>query len=90
MYHTAKLFSDMGHKVIINGTLVEKPKIKPHYKQLKQILQDNSIDIVEVYCPLEICRQRNIAHGDRYETQLQEQHDIIAKGINYSYKVETD
>jgi adenylylsulfate kinase/chloramphenicol 3-O phosphotransferase len=90
MYHTAKLFSDMGHNVIIDGILVEQPEIKPHYQQLKQILQDNPLDIIEVSCPLEICRQRNIERGDRYETQSQEQYDIMAKGIHYSCKVETD
>lgn len=61
MYHTAKLFSDMGKNVIIDGILVEQPQIMPHYEKLKEILKDNPFDIVEVYCSLEICRQRNIA-----------------------------
>lgn len=90
MYHTAKLFSDRGHHVIIDGILTEQPEIKPHYQQLKQILHDNPLNIVEVSCPLEICRQRNIARGDRYETQSQEQYDMMAKGIQYSCRVETD
>ena len=90
MYHTAKLFSDMGHNVLIDGILVEQPEIQPHYQQLKQILKDNPLDIVEVSCPLEICRQRNIERGDRYETQSQEQYDIMARDIFYSCKVETD
>lgn len=89
MYHTAKLFSDMGKNVLIDGILVERDEIKPHYHQLLEILKDNPLDIIEVYCPLDICRQRNIIRGDRYETQSQEQYDLMAKNIKYSAKVDT-
>jgi len=89
MYHTAKLYSDMGKNVLIDGILVEREEIKPHYQQLLEILKDNPLDIVEVYCPLEICRQRNIARGDRFETQSQEQFDLMAADIEYSMRVDT-
>ena len=89
MYHTAKLYSDMGKNVLIDGILVERSEIKPHYVRLKEILKDNPLDIVEVFCPLEICRRRNIARGDRYETQSQEQHELMAKDIKYSMRVDT-
>ncbi len=89
MYHTAKLYSDMGKNVLIDGILVEREEIKPHYHQLLEILKDNPLDIVEVYCPLDICRQRNIIRRDRYETQSQEQYDLMAKNIRYSMKVDT-
>ena len=89
MYHTAKLYSDRGKNVLIDGILVEREEIKPHYKQLLEIMKDNPLDIVEVYCPLEICRQRNIIRGDRYETQSQEQHDLMAENIRYSLRVDT-
>ncbi|MBQ4086544.1 MAG: AAA family ATPase [Clostridia bacterium] len=89
MYHTAKLFSDMGKNVLIDGILVEREELRPHYKQLQQILSANPLDIVEVYCPLEICRQRNIARGDRYETQSREQHALMAQDIRYSTRVDT-
>lgn len=89
MYHTAKLYSDMGKNVLIDGILVEREEIKPHYRQLLEILKDNPLDIVEVRCPLEICRQRNIERGDRYETQSEEQHEIMAENIKYSVKVDT-
>lgn len=90
MYHTAKLYSDMGHDVLIDGILVERPKIAPHYRQMKEILQDNPLSIVEVACPLDICRARNIARGDRYENQSAEQAEIMAQGIDYALRVETD
>lgn len=89
MYHTAKLYSDMGKNVLIDGILVDREEIKPHYHQLLEILKNNPLDIVEVYCPLDICKQRNRIRGDRYETQSQEQYDLMAKNIKYSIRVDT-
>ena len=89
MYHTARLFSDMGKNVLIDCILVEREQIKPHYRQLMEIMKDHPLDIVEVYCPLEICRLRNIARGDRYETQSEEQAALISPDIQYSMKVDT-
>ena len=90
MYRTAKMFSDMGHDVLIDGILVERPEIAPHYCQLMDILADNPLSIVEVACPLEICRERNIARGDRYESQSAEQAEIMARNICYAMTVHTD
>ena len=90
MYRTAKLFSDRGRDVIIDGILVERPELSPHYQRMLEILKDNPLDIVEVSCPLEICRQRNLARGDRQENQSQEQAGLMAQGIRYSCTVETD
>ena len=89
MYHTARLYSDMGKNVLIDGILVEREEIRPHYRQLTEILRDYPLDIVEVYCPLEICRQRNIARGDRYEMQSSEQHALMAENIRYAMRVDT-
>lgn len=89
MYHTAKLYSDMGKNVLIDGILVERDEISPHYQKLKEILKDNPLDLVEVYCPLEICRNRNILRGDRYEMQSYEQAKLMAKNIDYALRVDT-
>ena len=89
MYHTAKLFSDLGKNVIIDSILVERDGVAPHYKRMKEILQDNPLDIVEVFCPLDICRQRNTERGDRYETQSDEQANLMAPDIQYSFRVDT-
>ena len=89
MYHTAKLYSDMGKNVLIDGILVEREEIKPHYQQLLEIMKDNPLDVVEVYCPLDICRERNIARGDRYEQQSHEQQDLMARNIAYRMRVDT-
>ena len=89
MYHTAKLYSDMGKNVLIDGILVERDEITPHYQQLLEIMKDNPLDLVEVYCPLNINRKRNIIRGDRYENQSDEQQELMAKNIKYSLKVDT-
>lgn len=89
MYHTAKLFSDLGKNVIIDSILVERDGIASHYDRMKAILRDNPLDIVEVYCPPELCRQRNIERGDRYETQSDEQAELMAADIQYSLQVDT-
>ena len=77
MYHTAKLYSDMGKNVLIDGMLVEREEIKPHYQKLLEIFKENPLDIVEVYCPLDICKKRNIIRGDRYENQSEEQYHLL-------------
>ena len=56
MYHTAKLYSDMGKNVLIDGILVERDEIAPHYRQLTEILKDNPLDLVDVYCPKRMVR----------------------------------
>ena len=89
MYHTAKLYSDMGKNVLIDGILVERDEITPHYQQLIEIMKNNPLDLVEVYCPLDICRKRNIIRGDRYENQSDEQQELMAKNVKYSLKVDT-
>ena len=89
MYHTAKLYSDMGKNVLIDGILVERDEISPHYQRLLEILRDNPLDLVEVYCPLDICRKRNIIRGDRYESQSDEQYELLAKNIKSRLRVDT-
>ncbi|WP_427051630.1 phosphotransferase-like protein [Paenibacillus sp. TC-CSREp1] len=89
MYHTAKVFSDHGKHVLIDGILVERPELAPHYEQVKSIFEGYPLDIVELYCPLDICRQRNIERGDRWENQSEEQHRIMASDIQYTYSVDT-
>jgi len=89
MYHTAKLFSDHGKNVLIDGILVERPEIKPHYEMVKDIFAGYPLYIVEVHCPLEICRQRNVERGDRTEDQSDWQNEILAKDIQYFCTVNT-
>lgn len=80
MYHTAKMHSDMSHHVLIDGILVERPEITPHYRQLLEILAENPLHIVEVACPLAVCWERNRKRCDRDESQSDEQAAIMAEG----------
>lgn len=89
MYHTAKLFSDHGKNVIIDGIMVDRPGLELHYEQVKEIFSGYPLHIVEVFCPLDICRQRNIAREHRTEDQSDEQHRIMAKDIRYNCTVNT-
>lgn len=89
MYHTAKLYSDLGKNVLIDGILVERDEIKPHYEKLMEIMKESPLDIVEVYCPLDVCRQRNIERGDRFESQSDEQAELMSKDIKYVMRVDT-
>ncbi|MFD1905243.1 hypothetical protein ACFTAO_32375 [Paenibacillus rhizoplanae] len=45
--------------------------------------------MVEVFCPLDICRQRNLAREHRGEDQSEEQHKLMARDIGYGFKVNT-
>lgn len=89
MYYTARLFSDSGKNVLIDGILVERPELKPHYEKVKDIFNGYPLDIVEVYCPLDLCRKRNIERGDRREDQSNEQNRIMSQNIRYSCSVDT-
>ncbi|URN93810.1 MAG: chloramphenicol phosphotransferase CPT family protein [Candidatus Pristimantibacillus lignocellulolyticus] len=89
MYHTAKLFSDSGKNVLIDGMLVERPELKPHYEKVKEIFEGFPLEIVEVFCPLDLCRKRNIERGDRRVDQSDEQYKIMSQNISYSCSVDT-
>ena len=90
MYRTARLISDEGHHVLIDGILVERPQFDGHLRRMLDIFRDSPLEIVEVACPLDVCRARNIARGDRYETQSEEQAALMAPDIPYTLRVETN
>jgi len=88
-YHTAKMMSDNGINIIFDGVLLDVDELKPHYEKLMVILQESPLKMIEVFCPLDICRQRNIARGDREINQSDEQHVIMAENIKYDLSVNT-
>lgn len=89
MYHTAKLFSDHGKTVVIDSMLLESPAFAPHYSRMLRIFDGYPLSVVEVYCPLEICRQRNILRPDRFEMQSHEQAALMATDVHYSLRLDT-
>jgi adenylylsulfate kinase/chloramphenicol 3-O phosphotransferase len=90
MYHIAKLFSDMGKNVIIDCILFETPELPNHYQKMMNILGNNPLFTVNVVCPLEICRERNLKRGDRGEFQSEEQDKIIDKTVTLDFIIYTD
>jgi adenylylsulfate kinase/chloramphenicol 3-O phosphotransferase len=90
MYHFAKLLSDMGKNVIIDCALFETSELSNHYKKMMNILGNNPLLTVNVVCPLEICRQRNLKRGDRMEFQSKEQDKIIDKTVTLDFTVYSD
>ena len=94
MYHFAKTVTEQGVNIVIDGMLEERSGFidyygKTNYDNMRHILKDCDIFLVEVYCPLEECRRRNIARGDREENQSQEQHDVMNINIKYDFFVDT-
>lgn len=90
MYKTARMFSDYGKTVVIDSMLLERNSFIPHYTRVQQIYEGYPLRMVEVYCPLEICRQRNLLRNDRYESQSQEQATIMAQNVRYDLRLDTN
>jgi len=88
-YQVAKQMSDNGINVIYDGMILETDELKPHYEKIIKIFNGSPLKMIEVYCPLEICKQRNIERGDRGENQSHEQSEIMAKNIIYDFSVDT-
>ena len=89
MHRTAALFSDHGKTVVIDSMLLELPAFSPHYKRVLEIYKEHPLLLVDVYCPLEICRQRNLARSDRGEFQSHEQATVMAQNIRYDLHLDT-
>ena len=58
-------------------------------EKLKEIFVLSPFKMIDVYCPLEICRQRNIERGDRKVNQSEEQFSIMSKNVIYDITVDT-
>lgn len=94
MYHTAKTLSDRNIDVIIDGMILEMPEFLlnyniSHYKLVKSIFNDCPLILVNVFCPLDECRRRNIERGDRGIDQSDWQNEMMSKNIIYDIEVNT-
>ena len=94
MYRFAKVVVEQGINIVIDGMLEELDGFmefysKNNYDILLDIFSGYNIFMVEVFCPLDECRRRNIARGDRGENQSHEQNEIMNKTIKYSSLVDT-
>ena len=94
MYRFAKMVVEQGKNVIIDGMLEERDVFiecynKTNYDLLLETFAGLKLFIVEIFCPLDECRRRNIARGDRGESQSDEQYAIMNKSVKYDYFVDT-
>ena len=89
MYRTAKLFSDHGKTVVIDSMLMENKEFAPHYSRMLEIFQGNPLYVIDVSCPLELCRQRNLLRPDRHEFQSHEQAAMMAANVAYALHLDT-
>jgi Chloramphenicol 3-O-phosphotransferase len=89
-YHITKTLSDNGINVIFDGMVVERDEYKPHYENIKTIFKDSPLKMVEVFCPLDVCRARNIARGDRGPDQSDSQNKYMSKEVIHDIFVDTN
>ena len=94
MYHAARVLAEQGTSIVIDGMLIEDDGFaakyrQSHYKIMQDILSGFNIIMVEVLCPLEECRRRNIARGDRDENQSHEQNKLMNTTVNYDLSIDT-
>lgn len=89
MYHTAVMLSDQGKTVVVDSMLMESGAFAPHYARMQAIFKENPLFVVDVFCPLEICRQRNLARPDRLENQSAQQAALMAKDVRYDLHLDT-
>jgi len=94
MYQFGKTVSEQGINIIIDGMLEEKNEFiikykKTNYEILLDTFKSHNIFMVEVFCPLDECRRRNISRGDRGKNQSYKQSKVMNKNVKYNFSVDT-
>lgn len=89
MYHAAHSLSDQGQDVIIDGLIMQMDGLEHHYDTLRRIFEGYPLILVDVYCPLEQLRQRNLARGDRWENQSELQSQKVVDEIHFACRIDS-
>lgn len=78
MYHTIRLYSDLGYNVIVDHVVLNKDdgKEQRYFDECLDALHDYPLLMVKVTCPLEQLKLREIKRGDR-EVGTAEAQEII-------------
>ena len=93
LYRTVLAFAQSGYKVIIDGMILERQEFRnneSHYNMLRHTLRSCNLRIVEIYCPLDVCRRRNRARGNRYEGISDDYSKCMSSDVMYDFRVDTD
>ena len=89
MYAAAKSFSDQGLDVLIDGLLMDQPGLVPHGSAVEETFAGYPLTLVQVTCPLDVLRQRNIARGDRRPDQSELQAKLVDPNAKYHIVLDT-
>ena len=89
MYAAAKSFSDQGVDVFIDGLLMDQPGLAPHGSAVEETFAGYPLTLVQVTCPLDVLRQRNIARGDRRPDQSELQAKLVDPNAKYHIVLDT-
>ena len=89
MYAAAKSFSDQGVDVLIDGLLMDQPGLAPHGSAVEETFAGYPLTLVQVTCPFDELRQRNIARGDRRPDQSEQQAKLVDPNAKYHIVLDT-
>lgn len=94
MYYAAAALARNGFNIVIDGMLFELEAFVrefggSNYDIMRRAMSGLDMLMVEVFCPLDECRRRNLARGDRGEHQSEAQHKIMNRAVAYDLRVDT-
>ena len=89
MYAAARSLSEQGRDVLIDGLIMNIAGLERHDESLRRALAGCPLYLINVHCPMEILRQRNLARGDPRENQSLDQSRIAEKNIDYALALDT-
>lgn len=93
MHHTIKLYSDLGHNVVVDHVLTrftdEDGKSDPSLEECAKLLCDYPAWLIKVECSIEALRRREIERGDRAPGTAEWQMQYLAPKDGYDLSVST-
>lgn len=93
-YYATRGMLEAGFNVIIDGMLLDLPEYaelfgKRHYDLFRDIFDGFELTTVDLVCPLDELRRRNIARGNRGENQSAEQNEMMTRPLTLDLTLDT-
>lgn len=93
-YYAARGMADAGFNVIIDGMLLDLDEYEQlfgmrHFDLFREIFEGFEPVTVDLVCPLDELRRRNIARGDRGENQSAEQNEMMTRPLTLDLVLDT-
>lgn len=89
MYSAAHAVSGEGIDIIIDGMLLDCEWQEGHYARMREAFADRELTMIQLFCPLDECRRRNIARGNRGENHSEWQNGLMTKKAVYDLTLDT-